>query len=103
MTFISFLLKILAIPFFFFLRFSYWVAQLVEHLSPDFGSGHDVRVMQLSPTLGYTLSVESASGSLRPSVLSSTLFLFLNYLSVHASAGGGSGGKGREKPKQTLS
>ena len=30
--------------------FSIWVAQLVKCLTLDFGSGHDVEVMRLSPT-----------------------------------------------------
>ena len=30
----------------------------------DFGSGHDLRVMRLSPALGYTLNRESARDSL---------------------------------------
>ena len=29
-----------------------WVAQSVEHLILDFGSGHDVRVVRLRPVLG---------------------------------------------------
>ena len=41
-----------------------WVAQLVEHLTPDFGSGHDPRVMGWNPTLGSTLGVEPAWESL---------------------------------------
>ena len=37
-----------------------WVAQLVEHLTLDFGLGHDPRVVGLSLTLGSALSVEPA-------------------------------------------
>ena len=37
-----------------------WVAQLVEHLTLDFGSGHDLRVMGSSPVLGSVLSVQTA-------------------------------------------
>jgi len=37
-----------------------WVAQSVNHLTLDFGSGRDLRVMGLSPTLGSVLSGESA-------------------------------------------
>ena len=37
-----------------------WVAELVEHLTFDFVSGHDPRVMELSPVSGSTLSVEPA-------------------------------------------
>lgn len=36
------------------------VAQSFERLIFDFGSGHDPRVMGLSPILGSALSVESA-------------------------------------------
>ena len=35
-----------------------WVAQSVEHWTPDFGSGHDARVVRLSPSLGSALSME---------------------------------------------
>jgi len=34
------------------------VAQSVEHLSLDFGSGHDPRVVGSSPTSGSALGVE---------------------------------------------
>ena len=37
-----------------------WVAQWVEPLTLDFGSGYDSRVVGLSPALGSTLSVEPA-------------------------------------------
>ena len=37
-----------------------WVAQSVEHLTLDFGSGHDPRVMGLSPTSGSMLSMKPA-------------------------------------------
>ena len=37
-----------------------WVAQSVEHLTLDFGSVHDPRVMGSSPKLGSVLSVEPA-------------------------------------------
>ena len=37
-----------------------WVVQLVECPTLDFGSGHDLRVMRLSSTLGSMLSGESA-------------------------------------------
>ena len=36
-----------------------WVPHLVEHLTLDFGSGRDVRVLGPSPTLGPVLSEES--------------------------------------------
>ena len=54
-----------------------WVGQLVKCLTLDFGSGHDLRVMRLSPALDCTLSRESASPSLSPSVLTLALSLFL--------------------------
>ena len=37
-----------------------WVAQLIEHLALDFGSGHDPRVVGSSPVSGSALSVELA-------------------------------------------
>ena len=47
--------------FFFLIKFKgTWVAQLVEHLTLGFGSGHDLRVMRLSPTVDSMLSGESA-------------------------------------------
>ena len=41
-----------------------WVAQWVKHLTLDFGSGHDLRIMRLSPTLGSMLSMEPTENSL---------------------------------------
>ena len=38
-----------------------WVAQLVKRLDLDFGSGHDLRVVRLSPMLGSTLDGEPPS------------------------------------------
>ena len=62
--------------------FSYFegacVAQSVEHLSPDFGSGQDLRVMRLSPVLGSTLSMESAWNPLSPSAPSPSFPLSLS-------------------------
>ena len=43
-----------------------WVAQLVKQLTLDFGSGHDLRVVRSSPTLGFALSMEPAWDSLSP-------------------------------------
>ena len=40
------------------------MAQLVEHLTLDFGSGHYLRVVRSSPELGSVLSVEPAWDSL---------------------------------------
>ena len=37
-----------------------WLVQLVEHPALDFSSGHDPRVVGWSPTLGSTVSMESA-------------------------------------------
>ena len=36
------------------------MAQSVERPTLDFGSGHDLRVVGLSPTLGSVLSMEPA-------------------------------------------
>lgn len=44
-----------------------WVAQFVKHLTPCFGSGHNVRVVRWSPMLGFMLSREFAWDSLSPS------------------------------------
>ena len=38
------------------------MAQSVKHLTLDFGSGHDLRVVKLSPELGSALSVEPDVG-----------------------------------------
>ena len=37
-----------------------WVAQSVKHLTLDFGSGRDLRVLGWSPALGSRLSRESS-------------------------------------------
>ena len=39
---------------------STWLAQFVECLALNFGSSHDLRVLGLSPELGYWLGGESA-------------------------------------------
>ena len=39
---------------------STWVAQLVKHLTFDFSSGHDLRVMELRPPSSSMLGVEPA-------------------------------------------
>ena len=49
-----------------------WVAQLVKHPTLDFNSGHDLRVLGLSPVSGSRLSMESSGPSL--SVLPSVFF-----------------------------
>ena len=41
-----------------------WVAQWVEHLTLDFASGHDPRVMGSSPVSGSAWSMERACDSL---------------------------------------
>ena len=41
-----------------------WVAQLVKRLTHGFSSGHDLRVVRLSPVLGSTITGESAWDSL---------------------------------------
>ena len=40
-----------------------WVAQWVKLPTLDFSSGHDLRVVRLSPMLGSVLSAESACPS----------------------------------------
>ena len=37
-----------------------WVVQSVKHPTPGFGSGHNLRVVRLSPSSGSTLSLEPA-------------------------------------------
>ena len=37
-----------------------WVVQSVKHPTPDFGSGHDLRVVTWSPTLSSALGREPA-------------------------------------------
>ena len=55
------------------------VAQLVEHLTLDFGSGHDFMIMRSSPVLGSALGMESVWDSLLPSLSALfSLFLFLS-------------------------
>ena len=49
-----------------------WVVQLVRHLTPDFSSGHDFRVVRWSPTLDSMLSGKTAWDSL-PLLLSLSL------------------------------
>ena len=41
-----------------------WVAQLAEHPTVGFGSGHDPRAVGWSPASGSTLSVEHSKNSL---------------------------------------
>ena len=75
-----------------------WVAQLVKHQTPDFGLGHDLRVVRLNPMLGSTLSAGVCLGfslflSLCFSLLmpnkqskivknKDTLFLFFHLISI---------------------
>ena len=44
-----------------------WVAQSVECMTLDLGSGHDLRVVGSSPVSGSTLSMDVDSLSLSPS------------------------------------
>ena len=37
-----------------------WMAQSVKHLALDFGPGHDLRVVKLSPALGPVLKMDPA-------------------------------------------
>ena len=41
-----------------------WVAQVVDHLTLDFGPGPDFRVVEWSPSSGCMLSMETLSLSL---------------------------------------
>ena len=51
-----------------------WVAQSIEHLTlVGFGSGHDLRVLGWSPTLGSKLSTDS--GILSLSLCASSLLV----------------------------
>ena len=43
-----------------------WVAQLVKHLTLDFGSGHDLRVREIEPHIRLTLIAQSLLGILSP-------------------------------------
>ena len=45
-----------------------WVAQSVEHLTLNFGSGHDRWVVGESPKAGSMLTVQSLLGILSPSL-----------------------------------
>ena len=38
---------------------NFWVAQSVKHPTPDFDSGHNLRVVKSSPTLGSALGIET--------------------------------------------
>ena len=55
------------------------MAQLVEHPTLDFGSGHDLVVRGLSPTSSSALTVQSVLGILSlPASLSLSLSLSLS-------------------------
>ena len=60
------------------------MAQSVKHLTPDFGSGHDPRVVGLSHMLTSALGMETAWDSLSSS-LSASPPLILHSLSVSVS------------------
>ena len=53
-----------------------WVTWSVKHLTLDFGSCRDLRVLRSSPALGSALSGESAWDSLSPSPLFLSLLVF---------------------------
>lgn len=48
------------------------MAQSVKHPIPDFGSGHNLRVVRSSPASGSTLSMEPAWDFLSPSLTPSS-------------------------------
>ena len=58
-----------------------WVAQSVKHLTLDFGSGHDLRVVRFSPELGSRLTPRWAWSLLK--ILSLPLLLPLPPARVH--------------------
>ena len=43
-----------------------WVVQSTEHLTLEFGSGHDPKVVGSNPVSGSVLNVEPAQNSLPP-------------------------------------
>ena len=49
------------------------MAQLVKHLTLDFGSGHDLLVCELSPASGFVLTMQSLLGILSARSLSLSL------------------------------
>ena len=51
---------IIFLKIFYILRAPGWLRQTVGHLTLDFGSGHDLRAVGLSPILGSMLDVEPA-------------------------------------------
>ena len=69
-----------------------WVAQLVEQLTLDFGSGHDPRVMGSSPMLDSALSMEPARDILSLSLsLSLSLGTWVAQPAKHLTLDFGSG------------
>ena len=61
------------------------MAHLVKGLTVDFGSGHDLMVVRLSPVLGSVLGVEPASDSLSPSSSVPTPLVFSPHVSLSLS------------------
>ena len=59
-----------------------WMVQSVQHLTLDFSSGRDLKVVGSSLMSGSELSVESASDSLSLSLLLPTLALTHSSLSL---------------------
>ena len=59
-----------------------WMAQLVKHSTLDFSSGHDLRVMGLSPTSDFALGMEPALDSFFPSP-SVSLKKFKFFFKIH--------------------
>ena len=45
-----------------------WVAQLMKHLTLDFGSGHDLMVRGIKPCMGSLWTAQSFLGVLFPSL-----------------------------------
>ena len=59
-----------------------WVAQLVEHLTFDFGSGHDLRVHGFKPRVGLCVDSSSACLGFCPSVSAPALLTHTLYLKI---------------------
>ena len=62
-----------------------WMAQSVECQAPDFGPGHDPRVMGLSPASGSALRAWSLLGILSPSLCPSATHTHALSLSLSLS------------------
>ena len=71
------------------------MAQSVQHLTLDFGSGHDLMILRQSPSLGSTLGMEAAWDSLSPSPSPCPLLMHMHLLCSRYNGG-------QVKPSLTL-